>query len=500
MLVVLLVGCSEKKLGVYNTPPGVDIQEPVDGQIFDPGDPIHFEGIVTDSQEDPDLLTVQWESSVDGVIDDAGSDSLGLVTFDSSVLSDGIHAIILSAVDAQGQRSEASVEIAINDGDGLPGDAPEVGIDAPAGGDVHLMFEVLEIVGTVSDADQAPETLDVNLVSSLDGLVWEGTADESGTVVAEVLDLTEGNHTLTLTAIDDDTRRGKAKVDIVVVADGDPVVSITSPGAGDYFWLTDTITLQGTIADDRTEPQDLGVRWVSSVEGDLFTGSGGSSGTSTFSTTLSAGFHDILLRVTDEDGNVGMDAVNIEIRDPLDHDGDLDGYTENEGDCDDTDPYTHPAAADVCDDADNNCDGRINDDDWDAQEPSDSLSEAINAGTVDGSIIIDSDEWSMGGLTLHHSSDEDWIRFDADDDIYDNVSVSVSIGLLPSTGNYLVELYLLDESTTVPVDSASGSGRLLLNYTGDPWDGGEDDFVVRISSMSWPSGSCSGSYSVDIAN
>jgi hypothetical protein len=119
---------------------------------------------------------------------------------------------------------------------------------------------------------------------------------------------------------------------------------------------------------------------------------------------------------------------------------------------------------------------------------------------VDGSIIIDSDEWTMGGLTLHHSSDEDWIVFDADDDIYDNVSLSISIGLMPTGGSYLAELFLLSESSTVPVDSASGSGRLLLNYTGDPWSGGEDDFAIRISSMSWPSGSCSNSYSVDIVN
>ena len=181
-------------------------------------------------------------------------------------------------------------------------------------------------------------------------------------------------------------------------------------------------------------------------------------------------------------------------------DGDLDGYTENQGDCDDTDPYTHPAAEDVCDDADNNCDGRLNDGDWDGQEPSDSLADAIDAGVVDGSIIIDADEWSISGLTLHHSTDEDWIRFDADDDIYDNVSVTVSVGMLPSTGNFLVELFLEDESMTVPVASASGSGRLVVSYTGDMWDGGEDDFVIRVTSISWPGGSCGSTYSVDIAN
>jgi hypothetical protein len=498
---VLLVGCSEKQVGIYNTPPGVDLQQPVSGQVFDPGEPIHFEGIVTDSEESADMLSVQWESSVDGVIDNGAADSLGLVSFDSSVLGDGIHAVTLSAVDNQGQRAEMTVEIAVNNPDGLPGDKPVVEIDAPVDANIHLMMEPLELVGTVFDADQAPETLSVSLSSSLDGLLWEGSSDETGLVLAEVVDpLSEGNHTLTLMAVDDDIRRGKAKVDIIVTADGDPYVSITSPGDGDYFWVTDTITLQASVSDDLTPPENILVKWVSSLDGDLDAGHAGSSGTATFLATLTAGFHDILLRATDSDGNTTVEAINIEVRDPLAHDGDLDGYSELDGDCDDTDPYTHPAAIDVCDDTDNNCDGRINDADWDAQEPSDTIADAIDAGTVDGSIIIDSDEWTMGGLTLHHSSDEDWIVFDADDDIYDNVSLSVSIGLMPTGGSYLAELFLLSESSTVPVDSASGSGRLLLNYTGDPWSGGEDDFAIRISSMSWPSGSCSNSYSVDIVN
>ena len=40
-------------------------------------------------------------------------------------------------------------------------------------------------------------------------------------------------------------------------------------------------------------------------------------------------------------------------------DGDGDGYTPDEGDCDDDDPDIHPGAADVCDGIDNNCDGVV---------------------------------------------------------------------------------------------------------------------------------------------
>ncbi len=40
-------------------------------------------------------------------------------------------------------------------------------------------------------------------------------------------------------------------------------------------------------------------------------------------------------------------------------DDDGDGYTESQGDCDDTNPAINPAAAEVCDGVDNNCNGQI---------------------------------------------------------------------------------------------------------------------------------------------
>ena len=41
----------------------------------------------------------------------------------------------------------------------------------------------------------------------------------------------------------------------------------------------------------------------------------------------------------------------------LDNDGD--GYTENEGDCDDSNPDIYPGATEICDGMDNDCDGIV---------------------------------------------------------------------------------------------------------------------------------------------
>ena len=57
---------------------------------------------------------------------------------------------------------------------------------------------------------------------------------------------------------------------------------------------------------------------------------------------------------------------NARVDDPhLDDDGD--GLSELEGDCDDGDPSVSPAAVEVCDGEDNDCDGLIDDQDDDLQ-------------------------------------------------------------------------------------------------------------------------------------
>jgi large repetitive protein len=49
--------------------------------------------------------------------------------------------------------------------------------------------------------------------------------------------------------------------------------------------------------------------------------------------------------------------------DPLEVDDDGDGFTENQGDCDDADAELNPGATEICDDIDNDCDDLVDDED-----------------------------------------------------------------------------------------------------------------------------------------
>ena len=50
-----------------------------------------------------------------------------------------------------------------------------------------------------------------------------------------------------------------------------------------------------------------------------------------------------------------------EFIDNPDDDYDGDGFTENEGDCDDNQALAFPSGEEICDGIDNNCDGVIDD-------------------------------------------------------------------------------------------------------------------------------------------
>ena len=59
------------------------------------------------------------------------------------------------------------------------------------------------------------------------------------------------------------------------------------------------------------------------------------------------------------DGGDGTDGGE----DPNDVDDDGDGFTENQGDCDDSNSTMYPGAEEFCNNADDDCDGEIDDPD-----------------------------------------------------------------------------------------------------------------------------------------
>ena len=495
---LLLLGCAEQGVKVYNSPPGVSIISPAGGEDFAGDALIELIARADDAQDGPEALEVNVISSLDGVLGQDPPDASGDIYLPLTGLSAGPHVITVSVVDSGGESAEDSVNFTVGGGGGGAG-APIVLLAGPASGDQFVFGEEVRFVGKAEDTGQAWDTLRAALVSSRDGTFWEGSPTADGRIDAGWSALSVGTHQVTLSVQDDDGNIGTDEVDIEILEDGRPSVRIDTPADGARHWTTDSIVFSGTVADLETDVDLLAVSWSSSIQGAFFSGAPDSSGTTTAATPLAEGTHVITLAATDADGKTGSDTITLQVVDPLNWDDDGDGFTENEGDCDDGNAGLYPGATEQCDATDNDCDGMVNDPWWDAHEPNDSSAAYYDLGEVDTGFLWTGSQISLAGATLHASTDEDWYRWDADDDLLiDNVNIRATVRGLPASGVYVVELYLNEGGTWRQKAGAQGSGALSVTYSGDLFDDDEDEWALRVYARTWPAGSCSTAYTVTI--
>ncbi|MBK7755095.1 MAG: putative metal-binding motif-containing protein [Deltaproteobacteria bacterium] len=180
--------------------------------------------------------------------------------------------------------------------------------------------------------------------------------------------------------------------------------------------------------------------WASNLMGTLASGSPDSSGYCGAGISFTEGTHVITLLAMDEEGNEGSATVNLIVTDPLNTDDDFDGMTENGGDCDDADATVYYGAAEACDAKDNDCDGLVNEtftDTYDSGSSSNnSISAAYSLGEFSSGALWKSGKVSLAGLTLHTSADEDWFFFEAEDELFQNLDLSVTLSGVPSGAIY----------------------------------------------------------------
>lgn len=494
-MLTLLLACSDKGLSVYNTAPTVSIVSPGDGAAGNPGDLVEFYGIARDQQDDPEEVTVLWSSSIDGDLDDTPPDSNGDLWFATSYLTSGIHTITLSAFDTAGEAGSAAISYEVAPGANTEG-APTVVLLGPTEGQVFAASDSINLIAAVTDPQDAEETIACELIDLPDGSIWTGTPTNTGSLTVPMAP-TVGTHTVTLNATDADGNVGTASVSFEVADDGRPTATILQPADLSTWSTTDTIVFRGTVSDNETDTEALGIEWSSSILGVFSTAPADSSGAAAAPAALPAGVHTVTFTTIDGDGQTGSDSIVVTVIDPLDRDDDGDGASENEGDCDDTDVSVFPAAGEACDDVDNDCDGDINEDWWDTYEGNDTQW-GYSLGEVDSSFLWSGSTLTLSALTLHEVADEDWFYWSADDEIYDNVSIQVTATGFPSNGNYVLELYSRD--TGQVEDTADGSASLTVSYDGELFDEDEDEWAVRLRAQNWPTGTCSTTFTLTISS
>jgi hypothetical protein len=182
--------------------------------------------------------------------------------------------------------------------------APTASIVSPETGAEYYADQKILFEGLITDDTQSPNELTVLWKSDIDGdLDWANEPDSKGRISGHGY-LTEGEHSVSLTATDLDDLMGRDSLLLSIgPANSAPSCAITAPPEGTATNEGDTVTLIAQVDDVDIGPEELTLSWTSDVDGDLGSSTADLNGLSTLEvSSLVLGTHTIILTVTDEMG------------------------------------------------------------------------------------------------------------------------------------------------------------------------------------------------------
>ena len=277
--------------GNANQTPVVSITTPANGSRITVGDSINFTGTGTDTEDGDVAASLQWTSSLDGVIGSGAS-------FSTNTLSEGTHTITATAIDSDALTGSDSIVLAVT----AINTPPTSVIIQPANGSTFTVADNIHFTGTGTDTEDGDVTASLQWTSNLDGIIGSGASFSMNT-------LSEGIHIITATATDSGALTGTSSITITVSAPGNtaPTASITAPASGTSITAGDSITFTGTGNDPEDGVLTSSLKWMSNRDGMI--GSGGSFSVS----SLSEGTHTITITATDSGALTGTDSITVTV-------------------------------------------------------------------------------------------------------------------------------------------------------------------------------------------
>jgi hypothetical protein len=302
---------------------------------------------------------------------------------------------------------------------------PRVEINEPSYGAAYPLLSEIQFIASVSDTESNNTELTVTWTSDIDGDLYSSTADDDGDSIFETEDLSTGAHNITAQVRDPDGGEASASILLNMIEEGEPPsIAILTPDNDEFAVEDEPLTLSAVVDDEDDDLQDLLITFSIVVDDEPIASCSDEpdeEGVGVCSVTLDAGTVDIIAEVTDPLGQTDTDYVtDFEIKPAEEHDGDGDGYAEIDGDCDDDNSAIHPAAPEVVDGIDNNCNDLIDEDSDTTDDDGDGFTEL--EGDCDDTV----DSVFPGAVEYVNGIDEDCdgdiddgtIAYDDDGDCY----------------------------------------------------------------------------------
>jgi hypothetical protein len=275
-----------------NSGPVVTITAPLRDTTVWAGDRILFSGSAVDA-EDGDLGgAIQWGSDRDGSLGRGRST-------ETSALSPGSHTITARVTDADGETGVAGVRVQVET-EVVQNGVPTVIIMAPSQDTTVTAGDAVTLTATASDLEEGDLSGSVTWTSSVDGSLGSGVS-----LVTSSLSL--GTHTITASVTDGAGQPGSAPVQVEIVQNAVPTVTITAPSQDTTVAAGTPLNLVGSAADPEDGDLSGSIEWSSSTDGAL--GSGASLTTS----SLALGWHTITASVADGAGQTATATVRVRV-------------------------------------------------------------------------------------------------------------------------------------------------------------------------------------------
>jgi hypothetical protein len=234
---------------------------------------------------------------------------------------------------------------------------PSVIINTPGDGATFDEKTSISFVATVADNQDPEENLEITWTVD-NGVAEAGdfTAIDGKTTFVTA-NLSPGNHAVSVRATDSG---GKTDTFSIGVSINDlpeaPEITIVRPAEGEPALEGDVFEFVAEVS-DAIEPADsLVVSFVSDKDGTFCEPDPDATGVARCTASLTAGTHLLTFEVTDGEGITSQATRAFAVTSLADDDGDGDGWTENQGDCNDDDGSINPGEEEIYNDRDDDCD------------------------------------------------------------------------------------------------------------------------------------------------
>lgn len=303
--IVALTGCPDQSVTAVNAPPEVTITSHADGDVLLQGETVTFTGIASDPDHPAEDLLATWRLGGVEICAASAADANGQSACQATVDLDDT-SLAFEVVDPQGAAGAAVISFEVT-----PTDAPLVTITAPEPSGVYYSDQLIGFEGQVSDAEDGAELLDVWWESSLEGELGVSADPTSGGEVLGTGYLGEGEHAISLHALDSTDKTGSDSVVITVgPPNSSPSCAITAPEPGEAGSQGALVTFEALVGDDDVPADWLEVLWSSDKDGDIGQSTPNTDGSVTFPyADLSVDTHVVSLSVSDEVGATCTDSV-----------------------------------------------------------------------------------------------------------------------------------------------------------------------------------------------